>query len=182
MKSNNISHRKGNLFGRLAVVAINSKGEVAGSYESITQAARINGTECQNISKAIANRTYHRKHLWMYEKDYRNYWMEGRTDELKISWKEFCSKRSKKRWANMSEGSKAERNRKVSLARRLDESNTHRMSALGISRRKKVKNYTYGEVYESVTAAAKALGSDTAYISRVIKEGRTYKGNVINYI
>ena len=151
-----------------AVVAIDYKGEIVGAYDNVSEAAQINGSHKNNIYKALSERIYHRKVLWMWEEDYRDYWMEGKTDELRNSF------RAKKR-----------KSMQEAIKRRTEEKTVLWKSNISASRKKYIKEnpdcmpkrnkkvlcVTTGKTYESATALAKELGVPLCNVSQSIRQG-----------
>lgn len=72
-------------YNRRPVVALNTKGEVAGYFQSLKKAAECAGCTYHTLWDAIRNERICRKFRWMYESDYRKVWMEGNTDQLQFN-------------------------------------------------------------------------------------------------
>ena len=85
-----------------AVVAVSSRGNIAGAYESISEAARINGFHASGISHALSKEYTYKRLKWMLESDYRALWFEGKTDSLSYTLRQRASDKVRKRWNNAS--------------------------------------------------------------------------------
>ena len=164
---------------RKPVVAIDYKGDIIGAYDSILQAARINESNPDNIYKAIQKKTFHRKVRWMYEEEYRDYWMSGRTDELRNSYKQWKQEVAMKRRDAMTEETRKSRAQKVSAARKayLKE---HPESM--VKRTRRVLCVTTGEKFDSVTDFARRYGMHISNVSHAIRSGHRAKGMVVKYL
>ena len=164
------------------VVAINQKGEAIAYYESAMEASRVNGIHVSNLYYAISNGTPCHRFRWMHEKNYRELWMNDRTDELRFSNKELHAERTRKQWENMSEERKKERCRRISERKK-------EMYQKGIISRNvgaEVRSrplicYNTGEEYPSVAAFARAIGTQSTYVSKAIRRGKRVKGFVVMY-
>lgn len=164
------------------VVAINQKGEAIAYYESAMEASRINGIHVSNLYHAIGHGTRCYRLRWMHEKDYRDLWMDDRTDELRFSNKQLHAERTRKQWENMNEERKKERCRRISERKK-------EMYRKGIisrnigseARCRPLICYNTGEEYPSVAAFAKAVGAQATNVSKAIRKGKRVKGFVVMY-
>lgn len=164
---------------RVPVVAVNSKGEIAGYYESILEAGKMNGISPCSIANAVRLKRFCRKLRWMREEDYRVYWMEGRTDELRGSYKEYITESKKRARRNMSEESVESWKRHISESYK---DRIIRQPELIERRMKPIKCLVTGERFESISAAAKVIQDNPSNICRAIKDRRKIKGFLFEYV
>lgn len=164
---------------RRPVVAINSKGEVIGSYDSIMEAARTNGSFPSNIDHALRFRTYHKKVLWMYEEEYRDYWMSGKTDELRNSYLKWKSETAYKRRDAMTDETKKSRARKISVARK---AYLKEHPGAMVTRTRPVLCVTTGEKFDSVAGFADRYGMHPSNVCKAIRSGFKAKGMIVKYL
>lgn len=161
------------------MVAINGKGEMICGYRNVQEAARINHSHPVSIYYALKNRTFHHKHLWMWEEDYRPYWFEGRTAELANSFWEFRSKAVKKGHGRMNEERKLQwkrnlsRTKKQKLRDKLVSMPEHKTRLLCV---------TTGEVFESMTAFARKYNVTPSAVSHAAKTGQKVSKKVVTKI
>lgn len=161
------------------VVAINSRGEVVASYDSISEAARINGSHASNIAHALRNHTYHRKHLWMNRDEYVKYLMEGRTQELANSYKSWKTEVGKRRYAGTSEESKKRRSEKISAARK---AYIARNPGSMCKRSRRIYCLTTGETFESGKAFADKYGTSVSNTCHAARKGIRVKGMYVKFL
>ena len=155
-----------------AIVAINGKGEIVSGYDNVQEAARINHSHPNNIWLAIQKGTFHHKHKWMWEEDYRTLWFEGRTDELRHSFKEFRSRTVKKGRQSMSKDRKEQwkKNLSESKKRRNEPMPEHKSPLLCV---------TTGEVFPSQVHLARILGVAASAVSHAVRTGYKVKGMAV---
>lgn len=65
-----------------AVVAVKPDGSMGGFFEFIRDACLIYGMDRHGISNSCRRGTICHGFRWMYDEEYRKYWLEGRTNEL----------------------------------------------------------------------------------------------------
>ena len=164
-----------------AVVSINPKGEIHGAFESISQAAKLYGSNIQSVWKALNYGTYFRKLRWMYEADYRELWMQGRTHELVYNRKQEFSEKVKEGIGNMTPEQKAEHNRNKSEARK-KYLNEHPDAFDRFAHHQKcraVRCETTGEEFESIKACAEHYGLNLGCFRRALScRGGRYRGKI----
>lgn len=167
-----------------AVVAISSKGNIAGAYESISEAARINGFDTSGISHALSKDYTYKKFKWMLESEYRKLWFEGRTDELCYTLHQRASDKVRRRWRNATE---EERN---SWRKSMSESAKRRMQELPGAMEQVRKAHckpilcvNTDEVFDSVTAFSKVYGALPNVVSTAARKGYKVWGKLtVKYI
>ena len=164
-------------------MAVDRNGQVISYYESITEAARINGSRHANISRSVINRTLHKGVLWLYEKDYRKLWFEGRLEELHYSVKNIRSESARKGWKNRTKEQREE-HREACRRKRLEYLSRHKpvTEQAWLKRCKPILCISTGEVYESASAFARMLGVDHSAVTYAIRNGRKTKGMIVKYI
>lgn len=167
-----------------AVVAVNSKGNIAGAYKSISEAARINGFDGSGISHAISRGYTYKKLKWMLESEYRKLWFEGRTSELCYTLHERASNRVRKRWANASEESlKRWRKNMSESAKRKNREHPEVYEKVRIAHCKPVLCITTGEVFESAAACDRAFHVHPNITSQAIRRGyKIWSKYAVKYI
>ena len=163
------------------VVSIAPNGEINGYFESILQAANIYGTNMQAIWKALNYGTYCRKMHWMYEEDYKRYWMEGRTSELAYNRKKERSENIRKGMANMSPEAKARLNKAKSENRkRWLKEHPEKSFEVCVKRKfRRCRCLTTGEEFESIKECAEKHGLVLDSLRRAFTlRGGRHKGKV----
>ena len=161
------------------MVAINHKGEVVGSYDSISEAGVINGIDPCTISNAVRLKRWCKKHLWMRESEYRNYWFEKRTDELRNSYSQFKRDSQRKRFETMGEEGIKEWKKKHSENRKA----FLRLHPDSIVRpRKPVLCITTGKEFPSASDMAREYGLDTSNVCRAARTGGRVGGMTVKYL
>lgn len=164
---------------RIPVVCINSRGEVSGYYESMKEAARIAGVSAKTISNAIRLGKWCRKHRWMKEAHYREYWMKGRTEELKNSYRESRIEAARKRIACAGkEGCKAWFDKLSKARKNYLREHPERM----IKQPKRVLCTTTGEEFASASDFARKYGLHASNVCRAARTGIKVKGMNLKYI
>ena len=164
------------------IVAINQKGEAIAYYESAMEASRINGINVNNIYYAVNHGTRCYRLRWMHEKDYRDLWMDGRTDEIRFSNKQIQSNGVRKQWANMSQEKKDERCRKISERKKeMFQQGVISSASAVAARSRPLICYNTGEEYPSVAAFARAINTQATYVSKAIRKGKRVKGMIVMY-
>lgn len=161
------------------VVAVNSKGEVVGAYRNVQEAARVNSSQQNNIYKAISQKTYHKKVMWMWEEEYRTYWMEGRTDELRHSYREWKRDMMLKHFRDKPQGELETWKKNISASRK-EYVKTHPDSMP--CRRKKLLCVTTGEIYQSAVEFARKHDTVPSNVSHAARTGHRVKGMVVKFI
>lgn len=160
-------------------MCITGKGEVAGYYDSMKEAARIAGVSSKTISNAIRLGQWCRKHRWMKEADYREYWMKGRTGELRNSYRESRIEAAQKRIACAGEEGCKEWFAKLSKARKAYlEKHPERM----IKPPKRVLCTTTGEEFASASECARKYGVCVSNVCRAARTGIKVRGMNLKYI
>ena len=167
-----------------AVVAVNSKGNIAGAYKSISEAARINGFDRSAIGHAISTGCLSYKLRWMLEPDYRKLWFEGRTSELCYSFRQVAAEIGKKRWSNASEEARKRWRKSLSeAAKRKLKEHPEMLEKMNKAFCKPVLCITTDEVFESASAFARAYGSNPMVVSHNIRNGHKVWGKyAVKYI
>lgn len=164
---------------KVPVVAINGDGEIAGYYESMREAAELNGLDPVTISNAVSKKHWCRKRLWMRESDYKVYWLENRTGELRNSYKQSRKDAMRKRFEAMGEEGR-ERWRKKHSENRKAYLKLHPDKI--IQPRKRVLCITTGETFDSASDFARAYGVNTSNACRSARCGGRVKGMELKYL
>lgn len=168
---------------KIPIVSVDEKGEMAGYFDSTAQAARCLGMHLGNLHRAVRKGRICKGKRWMYESDYRDYWMEGRTGELAYSEHEIRSQRAVRSWNRLTPEQKKERGRLISKAHRASAKvrNSDTTAAWKATSRA-VMCVNTGERFESISNCARSLGVSPSGASRALREGKRIKGYVIKYI
>lgn len=165
------------------IVSIDGQGEIVSYYESTSQAAKLLGMKVANLHRAVRKGTLCRGRMWMYEADYREYWMQGRTEELAYSEHEIRSQRAVRAWSRLSSEQKKERGRLISRAHHASLKVQQYDGKSGwTATSKPVMCVNTGKCFDSVRKCAASIGVSPAGISMALKVGRRIKGFVIKYI
>lgn len=163
----------------MPVVSIDSNGEITGYYESMRQAGEINGIDPCTISNAVRMKKWCKKRLWMLESEYRIYWFEGRTDELRNSYRQHKRDSQQKRFVAMGEDGVREWKKKHSENRKtylkLHPDNIVRP-------RKPVLCITTGKEFPSASDMAREYGLDASNVCRAARSGGRVGGMVVKYL
>lgn len=167
-----------------AVIAVNSKGEVAGSYESMSEAARINGFNASGISHALSKGYTYKKFRWILESEYRKLWFEGSTANLCYSIRDRSSERVRKRWANASAEDKMRwRNKMSESAKRRIREIPGVMESVRKAHCKPVLCITTGEVFESAADFARKHAAHPNVVTMAANRGYKVWGKwIVKYI
>lgn len=165
------------------IVSIDGKGEIAGYFESTAQAARCLGMYVANLHRAVRKGRLCKGKKWMYESDYRDYWMEGRTNELAYSEHEIRSQRAARAWSRLTPDQKKERGKLISKAHRASAKvqNSDTTAAYKATSRA-VMCVSTGERFESIAKCARGIGASPSGVARALKEGKRIKGFIVKYI
>ena len=165
------------------IVSIDEQGNVFGYYESSTEAAKGLGMILANLHRAVRKGTLCKGKKWMYEADYREYWMQGRTHELAYTEHEIRSQRAIRSWRRVSPEERKERGRLISKAHhaspKVQKMDT---SAAVAATSRPVICINTGERFSSIAKCARSLGVSPSGVQRALKEGKRIKGFVIAYI
>ena len=141
-----------NPYGRRHVVAVSPSGEIAGSFDSITLAAQTVGTTVHYLWRSIKQQTFCHKLRWMYEEEYREYWMKGRTSELAYNREQLRKDHIREALNNLPKEVKERRARKISLYRKqlFKEGPDYHLKNMQAKRMRKVRCVTTGETFDSI--------------------------------
>lgn len=168
---------------KVPVVAVNNSGGVAGYYSSIAEAARINGFSESSIHHAITSGGTSYRLKWMKEEDYRSLWEEGRTDELKYSYRQMKSERARKGWSSTSGKDRSERIAKISRSRKkLVRERPEVMDKAVKAHRKPVMCVSTGECFDSIKAFADRYGLNRISVTVAIRNGHRTGGLIVKKI
>lgn len=168
---------------KVPVVAVNNSGGVAGYYSSIAEAARVNGFSESSIHHAIASGGTSYRLKWMKEEDYRKIWEEGRTDELKYSYKQMNSDRARRSWSSASSKKRSERIANISKSRKKLVSEHPEVMAEAIKAHKQpVMCVSTGECFDSIKAFADRYGLNRISVTVAIRNGHRTGGLIVNKI
>lgn len=168
---------------KVPVVAINNSGGVAGYYSSIAEAARVNGFSESPIHHAITSGGTSYRLKWMKEEDYRKIWEEGRTDELKFSYRQMKSERVRRGWSSASSKKRSERNANISKSRKKLVSDHPEVMAEAIKAHKQpVMCVSTGECFDSIKAFADRYGLNRISVTVAIRNGHRTGGLIVKKI
>lgn len=165
------------------IVAISQKGEILAYYDSIAEAARMNGFSGSSISNAISCGGTSYRVRWMKEAEYRNIWMEGKTGELKYSYKEMRSDRIRKGWRNSSSESRARRSANISKSKKkFVQEHPESMEKARKSHMQPVFCISTGEYFDSIKSFAEAYGLNRRTVTGNIWKGYRVHGMIVKKI
>lgn len=168
---------------KVPVVAVNNSGGVAGYYSSIAEAARVNGFSESAIHHAIASGGTSYRLRWMKEDDYRSIWEEGRTDELKYSYRQMNSDRVRRSWSSASSSKRSERSANISISRKKLVSEHPEVMAEAIKAHKQpVMCVSTGECFDSIKAFADRYGLNRISVTVAIRNGHRTGGLIVKKI
>lgn len=165
------------------VVAIGRDGEILSYYESIAEAARMNGFSESAISHAVSSGGLSHRIRWMDEQSYRDIWMKGKTDTLKYSYKQINSERVRKGW--MSVSAEKRNGRKANIRKSKKKLMSERpevMEAAIRSHFQPVLCISTGECFESIKAFADAYGFRRDSATSSIRNGYKVHGLIVKKI
>lgn len=164
------------------VVSVDEQGNVFGYYESSTEAAKCLGMQVANFHRAVRKGMLCKGKKWMYEADYREYWMQGRTHELAYTEHEIRSQRAIRAWRRVTPEERRERGRLISKAhhaspkvKKMDTSAAVAANSMA------VMCINTGERFPSIAQCARSLRLSPAGVQRALKEGKRIKGYVITH-
>ena len=148
-------------YGRRPVVAVSPKGEIVAYFESMTAASKDTGVCVSNICQAVRKGLFRRKLKWMYEEDYREYWMSGRTEELMYNRRKERNENIRVALRNLSPETKENRRKKLSeyAKRRYVEDKNHLLKIYTEKRKRKIRCVTTGEEFDSINAFCQKHGA-----------------------
>lgn len=163
---------------------ISKDGGVLAYFENgVPEAAEALHSKRSNIYHAIKFGKLHKGKKWMYEEDYREFYLQMRTGDLSYSFKQWKSEKAHKIWKSMTEQSREERGRKISekLKQHIADGKDYQKRA-ALARRKPVLCVTTGETFISLMDFCERYHIHQANASKAIKNGTRIKGVVITYI
>lgn len=165
------------------IVSVDEQGEIVSYYESTSEAAKLLGMHLANLHRAVRKGTICKGRKWMYEAEYREYWMQGRTGELAYSEHEIRSQRAVRSWSRLSPERRKEMGRLISKGLRVSPKvrQFDGKSAWSVTSQP-VMCVNTGERFDSIKKCAKGLGISAAGIQKALKEGHRIKGFVITHI
>ena len=168
---------------KVGVIAIGRDGEAMSYYESIAEAARINGLSDTAIHHAMTSGGMCHGIRWMREPEFREMWMQGRTSELGYSPKQIRSDVIRKTWESMTAERRRQRCRNISAARKQSvKRNPKCMEAARKSHMRPVICVTTGEKFESIVALAAKYGLNRGTVTNNLRSGYKSKGMIIKYL
>lgn len=162
------------------VVAINTKGEVIGYYKSMSEASRMNNLYFSLIYKATHKGMYVHGIRWMFEEEYRKYWLYGRTAELQYSKAQRNSEGMKKAWSRRTKEERELIRMKIRETKKAK--GPEYIEKAVQARRKRVYCITNGKVYNSCKEYAEDIGMSPEWTSNAIRLGRKAGGYLAVYI
>lgn len=165
------------------IVAVNEKGEAASYYESVSQAAMVNGVFRRGITESLKTGAPYKGFKWMLESAYRELWFKGKTASLAFSCSRMRSDIALRRWRNMSDEKKKERSVKLSKARKkLISQRPEVMEPSRRVHRQPVLCVNTGECFPSIADLAKAYGLNPSSARTASYRGMKVKGYIIKRI
>ena len=169
---------------KTSVVVLNYNADIIGHYPSITAAARDMGCTYANLNHKICTRQTYKKMLFIREREHRELWYAGRTDELKFKKaKERFHERALKGWENLSPEQRSSRMSGCRKAvKELWESGKHPILVHVKKICIPVVCVETGVEYPSISTAAKALGVKAQTLHRRIQEGKQVNGKTYKKI
>lgn len=172
-------------YGRRPVVAVSPKGEIVAYYESLTEASKDAKIDVSNLCQGVRQGLYRRKLRWMYEEDYREYWMAGKTDELAYNRREERNSHIAEALRNLSPEKKEQRRKSLSAAckKRYAENPGYHLHKVQENRRRKVRCSTTGEEFNSIKDFCLKYGASRGNAWACLNGRRNMvKGMKIEYI
>ena len=163
------------------VVSITPSGEINGYFESLSEAGRLHGSDIHGVWKALNYGSYFRKMRWMYEEDYRKYWMEGRTSELAYNRKKERAEKIRQGMAKQSAETKARAGKlKSEASKRWARENPEKSKEVYVTRKyRRCRCLTTGEEFESIKECAEKHGLRLESLRHAFKlRGGRHKGKV----
>ena len=165
------------------VVAVKPDGSMGGYFEFIRDACLIYGMDWHSITDSCKRGTICFGFRWMYEEEYRKYWLQGRTHELAYKldpnrdrrtyhWKKghHCGSNV---WSKETKEKVYKRIAEVSRQRAADpDSNWGK----GWDNLKPVRCVNTGREYKSIKEAAADVGLRPSHISGAISRGGKVHG------
>lgn len=166
------------------VVAVNSRGDVVGSYESICEAARVNGFDTAGISRSISRGVIYKRLKWMLETEYRDLWFAHKTDSLYYNIRQLRSDSSRKRWLNASQEKRNEWRKNMSLsAKKKIRECPEVYEACRRAHLKPILCTTTGEMFESAIEFGKAYNADPRVVRTAACKGyKVWRKYAVKYI
>lgn len=166
-----------------AVVAVKPDGSMGGFFEFIRDACLAYGMDRHSITDSCRRGTICHGFRWMYEEEYRKYFLYGRTDELAYTLDPnrdrvtYHFKKGHHIGSNMwSEETKRQVYAKLSELSRKRAADPDSNWGKGNRRRKPIRCVTNGRDYGSIKEAAAELGLRPAHISGAISRGGKVHG------
>ena len=172
------------------VVAVKPDGSMGGYFESISAAVRLYGMDRHSISDSCRKGSICHGFRWMYDEEYREYWMNGQTHKLaykldpyrdRLTYHWLKGHKGGNSYAKLSE----ERKQQLRKARREDAVRLRKETLFGhpeITQIKAVRCITTGENFPSLTAAGKHYGIRPCRISESIATKRAYRELMFEFI
>lgn len=168
---------------KVPVVAVNEKGEAVGYYESVSEAAQINGIYRRLVTESLRTGKPYKGFKWIREEEYRKLWFEGRTLELSFSCEKMRSEVAFKRWRNLTQQQRESRRKNLSEARKkLQQQRPEVMEPTRDAHRQPALCINTGECFRSVVELANAYGLNPSSVRACVSRGHKNKGYVIKYI
>lgn len=158
------------------VVALNKDAKLIGCFGSITEAANHIGTTYATLSNCVWKRVTYKQILFVPEREYRDSWERGTTDQYK-----FPSK-SEKRVINRQRvvdfwASKSSDVRKTMAVNLYEGGKKWNIKNRG----KKVLHIETGNVYDSFHECARELGIGVDAVRYRVRKGFKIKGITLKY-
>lgn len=168
---------------KVGIIAVGRNGEALSYYESIAEAARMNGISDTAIHHAMTSGGMCHGIRWMREPEFREMWMQGRTSELEYSPGQIRSDVIRKIWEAMPKERRIQRCRNISEAKkRLVKSNPECMEAARKAHIRPVICITTGERFESIVAFARKYGLNRGTVTNNLRNGYRTNGMIIQYL
>ena len=168
---------------KVGIIAVGRNGEALSYYESIAEAARMNGLSDTAIHHAMTSGGTCHDIRWVREPEYREMWMQGRISELEYSPEQKRSDGIRKIWEAMPEERRKQRCRNISAARKQSvKRNPECMEAARRSHMRPVICVTTGERFESIVALAAKYGLNRGTVTNNLRSGYRTNGMIIKYV
>lgn len=143
----------------------------------------MNGFSESSISNAISCGGTSYRVRWMKEADYRDIWMNGKTDDLKYSYKGMKSDRIRKGWRNLSPEHRERRKANISKSRKkFVAEHPESMENTRKAHLQPVFCISTGEYFDSIKSFAEAYGLNIRTVTGNIWKGYRVHGMIVKKI
>lgn len=159
------------------VVALNKDAKLIGYFNTITEAAKSVGTTYATISDCVWKRRTYKQILFVPEKEYKDNWERGTTDQYKFPSKQEKRAINRQRVIDFWKSKPAE-------VRKSMNANLYNAGKKWIleNRCKKVLHVETGIIYNSISECSRALGIGRDAVYHRIKKQKRVKGVTLQLV